>query len=155
LWPLRLTEWSKDAEISVEYPWFGAELWRQKSPEADAGTIEAALAAQTPYRDAEGRYALTLDDWCKDAGVGGLFCDAFLNQMEPFLDPPRLVMDVWLADAADRELYEKNKAAEEANLTTETQRPQSNGGMAMMMMPGDPCDTNEFKILEMEAGTNG
>ena len=183
-WPVWLDfshqEWVKSlpapAEFVAQSPWleteaYGVPLWRvHLTLDLLTGELVVraawstnALARFTPPRDYQpGHWPNeAVPVWRLWRQYQEAVADPFWEENWGPLESPRLTLHVQIADSADRETYEKNVAAEEAEQKPGVRSQESaGGGMARLMLPEhDPCTiTNEaqpFVILDVWTETNG
>ena len=145
-WPVRLIKDVATGIVMVRHPWHDRDLlWLKGEP--DFTLYDRLLREWGPLWGIQAAtYATTTDD---ERG---------------WLDPPRLVLDVWLADIADWPAYERYLSAEqEAWELDEARRragdPTEGGAGRMLLRSGAPCTiTNEaqpFAVFDVWTETNG
>jgi len=147
-WPLQLTQSADTGEIVVKYPWFNMELLRLAAPE---------------YYQPFQQYNAALRSWCISLGMNPVTYEELVQQGYTFLESPRLVLDVWIASAADRATYESNLAAEQAATVSAApvraaaaMNAFGDSGEMMSMDSQQPCtDTNmTLAITSITANSN-
>ena len=144
IWPARLTRYAD--EIVVKYPWKDVELFRLKAPTNSQ------------------QYARVLDYWCRLTGKYPATYEDLLGEGYKFLDPPRLVADVWLFDLNDWPTCASNMAvqAEAEAMASAISRfsaiAEDEGG-GMMLMDNVSCTITDeaapFKVFSVTQDTNG
>ena len=146
-WPLRLIRVADTGQIVVKCPESDLELLRLEAP-----------TNYVPFQ----QYDRMLRSYC----ILGLVMnptnyDALIDQGYTYLDPPRIVLDVWLADLNDWPTYQSNVVAE-AEAESVTAPTLAAGGMFTAMtedVSSDPCvitnETDSFAIGSITSDTNG
>jgi len=147
LWPLRVTRYADSGEIVIRYSTNDLELLR----------FSAATNTQ--------QYSGVLRMWCALNGRDPMTpLSDLLAEGCTFLDPPRIVADVWAFDIDDWSTCESNhetQAAAEAMASTSSRfmamAEDDDGGM--MLMDGVSCTITDeaapFAILGVAQDTNG
>jgi len=90
VYPLRLIQFADTGEVVVKPGTNDVELLRLAAP-----------TGYVPYAT----YAETLGTWALFFGQGYTSYDDLVAAGDTFLDPPRVVMDVWVVSAADEAAY--------------------------------------------------
>ena len=140
VWPLRLIQTADTGEVVLKY----------------AGTNEVELlqlAAPTGYAPFH-TYDAMLPSFCLlSCAMNPTNYDALIADGYTFLDPPRVVMDVWAISAADEDAYFSYEGSAGWGGFT-----AMSGNASPMFIDGDPCsitnDAQPFSIVDIYQDTN-
>ncbi len=128
-WPLRITRSATGTTIT--YPWYDIELLQLPAPAKD---------------DFSARYAASFRTWCILTGKNYTSYKDLIEQGYSFLDPPNLVIDLYVADVNDYQTYAANCAAEQTEAEeasaqiTSASRSMLSAGMDMLSEESESFD---------------